>query len=295
MAEAFGTYLRKGIAVFFEYDTPKIVHIRSKSIGIVNRLVQLAIIGYIIGWVFIYKQGYQLVDTGIAGTTTKVKGVALANDSGIETRVWDSVDIVVPAEENNAFFVTTNMIVTKNQTPGVCPESDEVVLAKCTKDADCLPIGKPFLLGHGVTTGICNNSTGTCMIQAWCPLEHDKLPTNYPLLNGTGEFTVLIKNHVFFPLYNKTRSNIIESTNKTYLQSCNYDADDNPFCPIFKLNYIVERAQEKVNSGAAKTYDEMAYEGEHYAVIIIVSIFCQNNTVLIYWWIEKFYLCFLSL
>jgi len=32
-----------------EYDTPKIVHIKNKTVGLINRLVQLAILGYIIG------------------------------------------------------------------------------------------------------------------------------------------------------------------------------------------------------------------------------------------------------
>jgi hypothetical protein len=37
-------------------------------------------------------------------------------------RVWDEADYVVPAAENGAFFVTTNIIVTPNQTWGSCPE-----------------------------------------------------------------------------------------------------------------------------------------------------------------------------
>lgn len=32
----------------FEYNTPKIVHIKNKKVGILNRLVQLAILGYVI-------------------------------------------------------------------------------------------------------------------------------------------------------------------------------------------------------------------------------------------------------
>ena len=32
-----------------EYDTPKVVHIKNKVVGLFNRLVQLAIIGYIVG------------------------------------------------------------------------------------------------------------------------------------------------------------------------------------------------------------------------------------------------------
>ena len=39
----------KAISAFFEYDTPKIVHIKSKKVGFVNRLIQLAILAYILG------------------------------------------------------------------------------------------------------------------------------------------------------------------------------------------------------------------------------------------------------
>lgn len=33
----------------FEYDTPRIVSIKSRKVGLMNRLVQLAILAYIIG------------------------------------------------------------------------------------------------------------------------------------------------------------------------------------------------------------------------------------------------------
>ncbi len=35
-----------------EYDTPKIVHIKNKKVGFLNRLVQVAIVLYIIAYVF---------------------------------------------------------------------------------------------------------------------------------------------------------------------------------------------------------------------------------------------------
>ena len=37
-------------------------------------------------------------------------------------RVWDEADYVVPPAENGAFFVTTNVVITPNQTLGQCPE-----------------------------------------------------------------------------------------------------------------------------------------------------------------------------
>lgn len=37
-------------------------------------------------------------------------------------RVWDVSDLVVPASENEAVFLTTNLVITPNQTRGVCSE-----------------------------------------------------------------------------------------------------------------------------------------------------------------------------
>lgn len=37
------------LAAVFEYDTAKIVHIKSKKVGVINRLIQLVIIVYVIG------------------------------------------------------------------------------------------------------------------------------------------------------------------------------------------------------------------------------------------------------
>ena len=37
----------RAVEIFLEYETPKIVHIQSKKVGIVNRLIQFFIIAYI--------------------------------------------------------------------------------------------------------------------------------------------------------------------------------------------------------------------------------------------------------
>ena len=42
-------YALSASAALLEYDTAKIVHIHNKKVGIMNRLVQLAIVGYIVG------------------------------------------------------------------------------------------------------------------------------------------------------------------------------------------------------------------------------------------------------
>ena len=45
-------------------------------------------------------------------------------------RVWDEADYVVPPAENGAFFVTTNVVITPNQTRGHCPEVSTTVPLK---------------------------------------------------------------------------------------------------------------------------------------------------------------------
>ena len=45
-------------------------------------------------------------------------------------RVWDEADYVVPPAENGAFFITTNVLVTPNQTQSRCPENNKVKLTQ---------------------------------------------------------------------------------------------------------------------------------------------------------------------
>jgi hypothetical protein len=83
-------------------------------------------------------------------------------------RIWDVTDIIVPPVENNAFFITTNIVITPNQARGECAEREAV--APCRTDTDC-PAGRAASnLGSGVNTGVCNATTGSCQVYAWCPL-----------------------------------------------------------------------------------------------------------------------------
>lgn len=260
MAVGFGSI----VGALFEYDTAKIIHIHSKWIGVINRILQVAVLLYILIWVFIMKKGYQKEVIGVSGTTTKVKGVAFPeNITDIQDikpnpnttpsqlpRVWDSIDVTVPSEENNAFFVTTNVIITQNQTSSVCSESYDVPGALCKRDSDCLPVGKPFLLGHGLTNGTCDTSTSTCFVQAWCPIENDDLTTNYTYqrLLGIDDFTILIKNFVYFKFYQIRRHNILEDASENFLDTCQYDPESSPFCPVFRIRDIINIVNERAGS-----------------------------------------------
>ncbi|XP_071477114.1 P2X purinoceptor 4-like [Diadema antillarum] len=273
----FQAFCSAALSATLEYDTPKIVHIKSKKVGLINRILQLAIIGYIIGWVLVYKKGYQSTDDVVSAVTCKLKGVAYTNitddpnlnvkDTSPYNRIWDVSDYVIPPQQTNAFFVMTNMIITPDQQKGECPEDPDIPNAVCSDDSDC-PAGEPMVNGNGVRTGKCVNYTypdgdvtTTCQIKAWCPTEFDEIPVNNTaILMAAVNFTVLIKNSIQFPKFNASKRNILESSNSTYLKNCHYDKKDHPFCPVFPLGTIANDIGADFNS--------LAYKGAVVGILI---------------------------
>ncbi|XP_018644460.1 P2X receptor subunit (AJ703803) [Schistosoma mansoni] len=242
----------KGIAVLFEYETPKLVQISNIKIGVTQRLLQLVILIYVVCWVMIYEKGYQENDIAKSAVTTKVKGVGFTNFShipGIGMRSWDVADYIVPPLENNALFVITNLVKTERQSLSKCQESSWVPEAACYKDSDC----KPYFishLGNGAHTGKCiikpGNDIGSCEIYSWCPLENDTLPLGrksflFPMVYN---YTLLIKNDINFEKFGIHRRNIQNWASKKFLRTCLYNKTDpeNRFCPIFQFGTIFEEA-----------------------------------------------------
>ncbi|CAG5880398.1 unnamed protein product, partial [Menidia menidia] len=107
---------------FFTYETTKSVVVKSWTIGIINRVVQLLIITYFVCWVFLSEKAYQIRDTAIESSVmTKVKGFGIYNN-----RVMDVADYVTPTQGASVFCIITKLITTENQVQGLCPESCEI-------------------------------------------------------------------------------------------------------------------------------------------------------------------------
>ncbi|XP_074061707.1 P2X purinoceptor 4 isoform X2 [Macrotis lagotis] len=239
-------------AFLFEYDTPRIVLLRSRKVGLMNRGVQLLILAYVIGWVFVWEEGYQEKDSVVSSVITKVKGVSVTNTSDMGLRVWDAANYVVPAQ-GNTLFVMTNMIVTLNQRQSTCAEFPDVK-TECNSDDDC-PQGSMDVQGNGVTTGRCvpyNAHVKTCEVIGWCPVENDTYVPRPALLNAVENFTILVKNHILYPKFNFTKRNVLPNISDTYLKSCVYDAKTDPFCPIFRIGHIVKLAGQNFQEMAVK-------------------------------------------
>ncbi|XP_055338957.1 P2X purinoceptor 4-like [Paramacrobiotus metropolitanus] len=245
-----------GNAFLFEYETPRLVTVRSCRVGVIYRIVQMCIVGYLIGYVFCYMRGYQDFEMAQSSVVTKIKGMMYryrANSTRKE--VWDGVDFVVPPQESDAFFIATSLVYTANQTQGQCPEDPNVGAdgILCHSDDDCA-VDEPTPYGNGLKTGRCvvwQGSVRTCEINAWCPTEIDKTPKS-AILHGFETVTVLVKNHVAFPKFDKKRRNILDSINQTYLQSCRYDPHTDPLCPVFSVAKIVQQANVSLSEIAVR-------------------------------------------
>ncbi|KAA8592437.1 hypothetical protein FQN60_017892 [Etheostoma spectabile] len=217
--------------VLCQYETNKLVRIQSVRLGSLKWSLNAAILLFICV-MLLWNRSYQQFDLVVSSVTTKVKGVAQTQLPGNGEEVWDVVDYSGPLQDKNSFFVVTNVIVTKNQKQGKCPEVP-LKGKLCRTDKDCEKGGWDQQ-SHGIRTGSClkfDVLRKTCEVSAWCPVE---TRTNPP------------------------RRNILPEMNDAYLRSCERGKDS--LCPIFRLGAIVREAGEN--------FTEMAVEGGVIGILI---------------------------
>ncbi|XP_054630750.1 P2X purinoceptor 7 isoform X2 [Dunckerocampus dactyliophorus] len=216
------------------YDTTKLVRIHSVRLGSLKWTLNATILLF------------------ICSVTAKVKGVAHMHLPGQGDVIWDVADYSGPSQDKNSFFVVTNVIVTKKQKQGRCPEPP-VSGRLCRHDDDC-ERGSWDQHSNGIQTGSCvmfDMLTRTCEVNAWCPIETKTSPPRPALLASAENFTVLIKNNIRFPAFNVSRRNILPEMNDSYLRICQRANDS--LCPIFRLGDVVREAGEN--------FSHMAMEG----------------------------------
>uniref|UniRef100_A0A8C3S7L5 P2X purinoceptor n=1 Tax=Chelydra serpentina TaxID=8475 RepID=A0A8C3S7L5_CHESE len=226
----------------FDYKTEKYVIAKNKKVGILYRVVQLSILAYLVGWVFVVKKGYQDSDTSIQSSViTKLKGVAFTNTSELGERLWDVADYVIPPQGENVFFVMTNLIVTPNQRQDTCPEVGRTAPTSFTPlDAHRI-IGSvarmPFLPYWLIRMGV-EEETPLCGLGR---------ESSYGCSVGQAKRKVRLV--LLFPI---CRTNVLNTDDDFYLKTCHYSAQHR-YCPIFHLGKLV--------SWAGNNFQDMASEG----------------------------------
>ncbi|TNM99250.1 hypothetical protein fugu_013814 [Takifugu bimaculatus] len=245
-----GSFLWGFLTDFFTYETTKSVVVKSWSVGIINRIVQLLIITYFVGWVFIHEKAYQTSDTGIESSVmTKVKGFGYHHN-----QVMDVADYVFPTQGAAVFCIITKLLITDSQFQGHCRETSSRF--NCSTDEDCHDhFGS--ILANGAITGVClppedpvNNTDGRCEIAGWCPAEQDDQIIE-PMLD-VNNFTIFIKNSIRFPLFNVTRGNFPSTMTTEQIKNCNYHPEKNPFCPIFRVGDVLKYTGQEIADLADK-------------------------------------------
>jgi P2X purinoceptor 4 len=153
---------------------------------------------YVVLFTIVVDKGYQIYDPVTGTVVPKVKGTA----SSLRTNlIYDNNDLIIPPTEENALFVTTNLVAT-NQSRGEC-QGDDKAQELCSKGCT----SAPRYTFNGYKTGACYCPTCTfCRIKAWCPLEDDA-PRFYNVMQGTEDWSVFVKVNAEFPEFNVKRQN----------------------------------------------------------------------------------------
>ncbi|XP_069788931.1 P2X purinoceptor 2-like isoform X2 [Narcine bancroftii] len=248
-------------ADFWKYETPKVVVVKNRNLGVIYRIIQLVIILYFVVYVFIIQKSYQEKENAPESSViTKVKGIAITNNS-LERKIWDVAEYINPPEGRDIFSITVQTVTTPFQRLSTCPESDDVPGSNCTSDLDC-ESGEMDLLGNGIKTGRCviyRDSIKTCEVYAWCPVENESSKRN-SALKGIQNLTLFIKNSIHFPRFGFSKGNMKKNSEPSYLRHCTFDEVTNHYCPIFPLGFITEKAGED--------FDNLSKRGGVLGVII---------------------------
>jgi len=146
--------LRQDIDHLFSYNSKMQVQFRDRILGITNYGIMVAIMCYIIGYVFIYDEGYLKRENSHGVTVTTVRGDVVADGQSGDSasQYFAADDIVYPGLENGNVFVTTKIQI-QHQKRGVCEDQT----MQCRTVDDC-----------SIDVGAECTSNRLCKEPSWC-------------------------------------------------------------------------------------------------------------------------------
>ncbi len=159
--------MRQKLENALTYQTPRIVKIVDRKIGLTYYAICTVIFSYIFFYVLLYRQMAYERESTVGGSILQPsfpsqRYIVLTNKQ--ERRVFDVGDIVRSIGETSGLFIASKVSVTQNQTIKQC----NTVL--CSRDSEC-PVSEPPFREHKCL------AEGFCKEISWCPRNMDNAST----------------------------------------------------------------------------------------------------------------------
>ena len=179
----------------FSYQTTKEVRMLDRRLGMVNWLIKALVLVYVIGYVFIWREGYTEIEKSVGHVISQVNGTTYSQYNG-QVQPWDAIDVVQPALENGAAFIATTVYLTPGQTVG----DGANPMRRCTADSECTQAGT-----NPLNYGRCTNNF--CQERTWIPAysPDDRVATSVYELQTADRLGVWLKSSIQFPTLDATR------------------------------------------------------------------------------------------
>mmetsp|Transcript_9879 Transcript_9879/g.21712 ORF Transcript_9879/g.21712 Transcript_9879/m.21712 type:complete len:386 (-) Transcript_9879:75-1232(-) len=176
------------------YHTKQEVNIKDRALGLTNIFLQLLIVSYIVGYVFVVKRGYLEYEQARGAVATHVSGDIVSIFGGSDVhRYFGPSELSYPPLENGNVFIATKYMSTP-QVRGICVD----------KESKCKDVAEDCGKNVGAT---CVN--GKCMEPGWCP-DTDKQEEVFKL--PTEEVLIWVKSAIQF-----YRLNLVAKSDKVYM------------------------------------------------------------------------------
>ncbi|CAF0771589.1 unnamed protein product [Adineta ricciae] len=252
--------------ILTHYDTPKVVRFESKWIAGLSLFVKLSLAISCI-CLMCQRSSYQIFDRSpISAVTIKVKPSSNCSsdpkimrhfpDYNCTQSTYDVNDFILPPTENSAVTITTRVVefghilqncdtakVRTNQTNFLRPYTK--LLHECYDKARCI-------LPPSYRSIWENNTIVRKPQLCWFKLSKVHVKRNYQAL----DYVLFIKHYVEFPQLNLVRNNLMQGASENYTQTCEYDPDNHPLCPKFRILKILQLIEVD-----PKEYELMLYYG----------------------------------